>query len=280
MPKVNEMNFLTAISSLLVRHQDALGEVAEYEVNSRMLKLGLQLGRLRTAKEQSELLHSYYAESLKQLDSLDDSGAYQLPLMLQMLPDSGVDIAQVSEVLSKFGSFIGLTGQLDQMDFAQFETTELNAIPSDHPAYAILTSYKDYLVYQDFLDRIKELMDLSDAYRDGEKLSQTDVTEVREEKASHLTAAQKTLAVYYLMRWSGIALGPRQGAKQQRFIAALTGISVGTVKEKFPSLSVTGKPYHLDNLKALVPLFESVGALNLVEKIQSDIAFEQEEREQ
>lgn len=123
-------------------------------------------------------------------------------------------------------------------------------------------------------------MDLVEAHKEGEKLSKEEVAEVNEEKGSHLTAAQKVLAVYYLMRWSGIELGPRQGAKQQRFICALTGISVGTVKEKFPTLSVTGKPYHLDNLKAIVPLFESVGALRLVEKIQSDIAFEQQERSQ
>ena len=274
------MSFLTEIAKLLSRHELALHEVASYEANSRMIKLSLQLGRLRTAKEQLDLLTTYYNETLEVLKGLDENGTYQLPLILQMLPESGTDVEQVSDVVGRFGSFIGVTGQLEQIDFSQIENAELNAIPVDHPAYDILKSYKEYLANQDFLDRIMELMDLAEAHKDGDKLSKEEVAEVKEEKGSHLTAAQKVLAIYYLMRWSGIELGLRQGAKQQRFISALTGISVGTVKEKFPTLSVTGKSYHLDNLKAIVPFFESVGALKLVEKIQSDIAFEQEERGQ
>ncbi len=274
------MGFLIEAAKLLARHEEALHQVAEYEANSLMLKLGLQLGRLRTAKEQLDLLTSYYNEALDALKELDESGAYQFPLMLQMLPESGMDVAQLSDVINRFGSFIGITGQLEQIDFSQIESVELNAIPADHPVYVILKGYKNYLTQQDFLERIKELMDLSEAHNDGEKLSPEEVKEVKDEKVSHLTAAQKVLAIYYLMRWSGIELGQRQGARQQRFIAALTGISVGTVKEKFPTLSVTGKPYHLDNLKAIVPLFESVDAAKLVEKIQSDIVFEQEERGQ
>ncbi len=272
------MRFLIKAAELLTRHEEALHQIAEYEANSLILKLGLQLGRLRTAKEQLELLTLYYNETLAVLKGLDESGAYQFPLMLQMLPDAGMDVEQLSDVVNKFGSFIGVTGQLEQIDFSQIESVELNAIPIDHPVYEILKSYKEYLTQQDFLERIKELMDLSEAHNDGEKLSPEELKEVKDEKGSHLTAAQKVLALYYLMRWSGIELGQRQGARQQRFISSLTGISVGTVKEKFPTLNVTGKPYHLDNLKAIVPLFESVDASKLVEKIQSDIAFEQEER--
>ena len=93
-----------------------------------------------------------------------------------------------------------MTGQLEQIDFSQIESVELNAIPTDHPVYAILKGYKEYLTQQDFLERIKELMDLSEAHGDGEKLSQEEVSEVKKEKGSHLTAAQKVLAVYYLMR--------------------------------------------------------------------------------
>ncbi len=274
------MSFLTEIAKLLSRHESAVQEVASYEANSRMIKVGLQLGRLRTAREQLDLLTVYYNETLGVLKDLDENGTYQLPLILQMLANSGTGIEQISDVVEKFGTFIGVTGQLEQIDFSQIESAELNAIPAEHPAYDILKSYKEYLANHDFLARITELMDSAEAHKDGEKLSQEEVAEVKDEKGAHLTAAQKVLAVYYLMRWSGIELGPRQGAKQQRFISALSGISVGTVKEKFPTLSVTGKPYHLDNLKVIVPLFESVGALKLVEKIQSDIQFEQEEREQ
>ena len=274
------MSFLIAMSNLLSRHEEALHEVAGYEANSRMVKVTLQLGRLRTAKEQSDLLAGYYNETLETLKELDESGAYQFPLMLQLLPDAGMSIEQVSEVTNKFGGFIGMTGLLEQIDFSQIEDVPLNTITADHPAYEILKNYKEYLANQDFLDQIKELMDIAESHKDGEKLSQEEVTEAKHEKTSHLTAAQKVLAIHYLLRWSGIELGQRQGAKQQRFIAALTGISVGTVKEKFPTLNVTGKPYHLDNLKAIVPLFESVGALKQVEKLQTDIQFEEEERAQ
>lgn len=274
------MSFLTEAAKLLTRHEDAIHQIAQYEANSLMLKLGLQLGRLRTAKEQLELLTSYYNDTLETLKELDEGGAYQFPLMIQMLPESGMSLEQVAEVTDKFGSFIGMTGQLEQVDFSQIEHVALNAIPIDHPIHVILKIYKEYLTQQDFLDRIKELMDMSEAHNEGEKLSAEELTEVKDEKVGHLTAAQKVLAIHYLMRWSGIQLGLRQGARQQRFISALTGISVATVKEKFPTLSVTGKPYHLDNLKAIVPLFESVDASKLVEKIQSDIAFELEERSQ
>lgn len=268
------------MSHLLARHEAALHEVAAYEANSMMLKLSLQLNRLRTVKEQLELLTSHYHQTLDTLKSLDESGAYQFPLMIQMIPSSTKSIDEVSEVTNKFGGFIGLTGQLEQIDFSQIQDLPLNAIPSEHPAYDILKSYKEYLINQDFLERVKELMDQAEAHKEGEKLSPEEVNEVKDEKIIDLTAAQKVLALHYLMRWSGIESRERQGAKQQRFISALTGISAGTVKEKFPTLSVTGKPYHLDNLKAIVPLFESVGALKLAEKLQSDISFEQEERGQ
>ena len=274
------MGYLIKAAKVLAHHEEALHQIAEYEANSLMLKLGLQLGRLRTAKEQLELLTLYYNETLAALKGLDESGVYQFPLMLQMLPDAGMDVAQLSDVIARFGSFIGVTGQLEQIDFSQIENVELNAIPSDHPGYEILNSYKEYLTQHNFLERIKELMDLSEAHNEGEKLSPEELKEVKDEKVSHLTAAQKVLALHYLMHWSGIELGQRQGARQQRFISALTGISVGTVKEKFPTLNVTGKPYHLDNLQAIVSLFESVDAPKLVEKIQSDIAFEREERDQ
>ncbi len=200
--------------------------------------------------------------------------------MLQMLPDLGMGVEQVSEVTDKYGGFIGITGQLEQIDFSQIEGVELRAIPSEHPAHEMLKNYKDYLSWQSFLEKVVELMDWAEAHQNGDKLSPEEVKEVKDEKTNHLSAAQKVLALYYLMRWSGIELGQRQGARQQRFIAALTGISIGTVKEKFPTLSVTGKPYHLDNLKAIVPLFESVDASKLVEKIQTDIQFEQDERSQ
>ncbi len=274
------MSFLTEIAKLLSRHELALHEMASYEADGQMNKVTLQLGRLRTVREQLELLASYYNETLGVLKDLDENGTYQLPRILQMLPDSGTGVEQISDVVDRFGSFIGVTGQLEQIDFSQIESAEINAIPPEHPAYDILKSYKEYLAHQYFLEQVTELMDLAETHKEGEKLSKEEVEEVKEEKGGHLTAAQKVLAVYYLMRWSGIELGLRQGAKQQRFISALTTISVGTVKEKFPTLNVTGKPYHLDNLKAIVPLFESVGALRLVEKIQSDIQFEQQERGQ
>ena len=272
------MSFLTEIAKVLSQHGEALSEVAEYETNSRMLILSLQLGRLRTIEEQLELLTSYYKESIAALKALDEKGTPHFMVLNEALPQADVSVEQVSETVNKYGGFIGLTGQLEQIDFSQIEGVPLSDIPSDHPFYEILKNYKDYLSWQAFLEKVTELMDWAEAHRDGDKLSPEEVKEVKDEKVGHLTAAQKVLALYYLMRWSGIELGQRQGARQQRFISALTGISVGTVKEKFPTLNVTGKPYHLDNLKAIVPLFESVDASKLVEKIQSDIAFEQEER--
>ena len=93
------MGFLIEAAKLLARHEEALHQIAEYEANSLMLKLGLQLGRLRTAKEQLELLTSYYNDALDALKELDESGAYQFPLMLQMLPDAGMDVEQLSDVV-------------------------------------------------------------------------------------------------------------------------------------------------------------------------------------
>ena len=274
------MSFLIAITKVLSQQEQALSEVAEYETNSRMLTLSLQLGRFRTIGEQLELLTSHYKEAIDALKELDKQGTPHFLLMNEALPQAEMTVEQVSETVAKFSGFIGVTGQLEQIDFSQIDGLALGAIPTDHPVYEILKNYKDYLAWQSFLEKVTALMDWAEAHQNGEKLSPEEVKEVKDEKVSHLTAAQKVLALHYLMRWSGIELGQRQGAKQQRFIAVLTGITVGTVKEKFPTLAVTGKPYHLDNLKAIVPLFESVGALKQVEKIQADIRFEQEEREQ
>lgn len=272
------MSFITVVAKLFSDNETALRELAGYEANSQVYMLGLQLGRLRTAKEQMELLTAYYNDTLQSLKELDESGICHLLLMLQ--PDTGVSLDQVEAATDKFSSFMGSSGQLDETDLAQLADVDLASITKEHPAYELLSNYKNYLAQQDFLDRVKELMDLSESLQQGEKLSDEEIKEAKDEKTAHLTAAQKVLALHYLMRWSGIEAGPRQGARHQRFIAALTGISVGTVKEKFPTAEVASRPQHLDNLSALVVLFEAAGALKQAEKIQRDIDFEREERDQ
>ena len=189
-----------------------------------------------------------------------------------------MSIEDVSAYTDQYAGFIGVSGQLNATDFSNIEQAELKDIPKDHLAFPLLQGYKEYVAGEHFLDRIKELMDLLEANSEGDKLTTEQVKEVKEENGASLTAAQKVLALYYLMRWAGIELGDRQGARQQRFIAALTGIAIGTVKERFPSASVVDKPNHIQNLKALIPLLESINAPKLVEKIQLAISSEEEER--
>lgn len=275
------MKFLTAITKLLSRHRAAMQEVGLHEANGMLVKVTMQLNRVRTAAEQRELLNAYYTQTLAKLTELDDLGYPQLPLLSEFIAGGEVDIDQVLRYTEQFSNFIGVTGQLETIDFSGIEGSALNDVPTDHPAYPVLANYKEYIAQEYFLEKVKELMDLleEEGHMD-EKLTATEVQEVKGENVLALTAAQKVLALNNLMRWAGIELGDRQGARQQRFIAALTGLPVGTVKEKFPSASVAGKPNHIQNLRALVPLFESINASALVEKLQSDIQFEREERGQ
>jgi hypothetical protein len=124
-------------------------------------------------------------------------------------------------------------------------------------------------------------MDLLEGHSGTDKVEAQPLEQPKEAKGNvpTLTTAQKVLALSYLMRWAGISLSERQAARHHRFIAALTGLGSGTVKEKFPSARVEDKPNHLQNLKALIPLFESVSADELVKRLQSEIEFEQEERD-
>ena len=272
------MSPLIAVTKLLARHEQALTDLGLHEANGNLLKVNLQLNRLRTGKEQLELLTQYYTETLAALKSLDDNGYAQLPLLKQLMDQSAISMDEVNAFTEQYAGFTGQTGQLETVDFTSIEQASLSDIPKDHLIYPILQGYKDYAAGEHFLDRIKELMDLLDESSSVNKLTAEQVQEVKEEKSTSLTAAQKVLALYYLMRWAGIELGDRQGARQHRFIAALTGIAVGTVKERFPTGSVTDKPNHIQNLKALIPLFESINAQKLVEKIEAAISLEEEER--
>ena len=84
------MSFLTTISKVLAQHEQALNEVAEYETNSRMLTLSLQLGRLRTIEEQIELLTYHYKESIAALKALDEQGVPHFMVLNEALPQADV----------------------------------------------------------------------------------------------------------------------------------------------------------------------------------------------
>lgn len=275
------MSLLLSITNLLSRHREAIKQLAAQESNNLFLKVSLQLNRLRKADEQRDLLYSYYHDTLETLKELDESGAASLPMLSESLEKGEASPDELNALSEQYLGFAGATEKLSSIDFTAIENAPLSAIPKEHEIYPILFNYREYLAQEYFLERIKELLDLLEGEEHKEeKLSAGEVKEVKDEKVISLTAAQKVLAMAYLMRWAGIELGERQGARHHRFIAALTGISTGTVKEKYPSASVEGRPNHIQNLRAIIPLFESLGSQKLAQKLQAEIELEQERREE
>lgn len=272
------MTAFESIAQLFIKHQSDIAKLATDQANSFVIRLNLQLSRVRTMDEQDKLLHFYYRQALRVLKRFEDRNIHMLPLIVEVIPQTEMTLTEFGDASNKFRNIHDVKGYYDDIDFDQIKDLSFGDMPEDHPVFRILKDCKEYFAHWEFFNRINELLDLLATQK--EKISTEELKTVRDEKVISLTAAQKVLAIHSLLNWLGVRPESGQVASHQRFIASLTGLPANSIKDKFPTGKNLSKEGQKVNLEKLTSLFKSIGAEKLAARIEEDLWYEGQERQQ
>lgn len=270
------MTAFESIAQLFIKHQSDIAKLATDQANSFVIRLNLQLSRVRNMDEQDKILNFYYRQALRVLKRFEDRNIHMLPLIVETIPQAEMTLAEFGDASNKFRNVHNIKGLFDDIDFDHIKDLSFGELPEDHPVFKILKDCKDYFAHWEFFNRINELLDILATQK--EKISNEELKAVRDEKVISLTAAQKVLAIHSLLNWLGVRPESGQITSHQRFIASLTGLPATSVRDKFPTGKNLSKEVQKVNLEKLIVLFESINAEKIVAKIREDLRYEEQER--
>ncbi len=165
------VNFIEAINILLERHGEVLKELAEHEAEGKMLKISIQMERLRTPAERKALFEKHYHETLDALEALDEGPFLMVYYASNVLPNTEKTVEQLSDNTKRLSDAFGRTNALQTMDFSDVAALELNEIPKDHILRQALMVIKDYEAHEHFLKSVSSILKMFDELDAGEKLS-------------------------------------------------------------------------------------------------------------
>lgn len=165
------VNFIAAINLLLARHGDIIRELAQHEADGKLLKMSIQLERLRTASEQRVFIERHYRETLEALEVLDEGPFLMVYYASNLLPHTEQTVEQLSENTKRLSEAFGRTNALQTMDFSDVVELELSDIPNDHILREALMVIKNYEAHEHFLETVSSVLKMFDELEAGHKLS-------------------------------------------------------------------------------------------------------------
>lgn len=180
------VNLIKAVATLIERHGEAVSGFAIHEANGQVLKLSVQLARLRTVDEQRALLQKHYLEILAVLEQLDNDPFGLIFHMIDLLPSATITLDDVEEVFQRYAQDYKRSDALNELDVSDFFITELSQLPKDGLAFDALETYKAFAMNEHFLEKVSESLDWLEREAGEKKLSadqlqqRTDPDELKE----------------------------------------------------------------------------------------------------